>query len=465
MATRDTQRCMECYHTQPGYARFCNMCGADLVNADPIFTPPARSSRVIPTTIVITILVALGVAAVITRQPSPPPVDKSLTTTASTVLPSVTAELASLEKRPSFEARVTGITDGDTVRVLDGDNRTHVVRLEGIDAPEAGQEFNRKAKEHLSDLIWDKNVTVLGDKIDKHGRLVAKMICDGLDVNLEQIRAGFAWHFKKYEAEQTAEDRKLYAEAEITARAARTGLWAGPNPIAPWNFRAGESVDPALKDKIVGNLNSMIYHWSGCPGFNKIAAKNRVVFETWEEAEEAGYRAATNCSAPKPEAPDEDEVYGQDTSARSTEIEGSSPSYYYTPPIVIRSSTPQPMTVEQPSRSYPSYSESRSYSTTPTYAPAPSLPSYSSSIPKAICADGTYSYSQNDQGTCSHHGGVSTWLNDTPNAERSARPSSSYSRQSTDATYRPKTVFVRGYVKRDGTYVAPYMRSAPRRRN
>ena len=28
----------------------------------------------------------------------------------------------------------------------------------------------------------------------------------------------------------------------------------------------------------------------------------------------------------------------------------------------------------------------------------------------AICRDGTYSYSQHRQGTCSHHGGVAQWL-------------------------------------------------------
>ena len=28
----------------------------------------------------------------------------------------------------------------------------------------------------------------------------------------------------------------------------------------------------------------------------------------------------------------------------------------------------------------------------------------------ARCGDGTYSFSQNHRGTCSHHGGVTTWL-------------------------------------------------------
>lgn len=30
--------------------------------------------------------------------------------------------------------------------------------------------------------------------------------------------------------------------------------------------------------------------------------------------------------------------------------------------------------------------------------------------PTALCVDGTYSYSQHRQGTCSHHGGVAYWF-------------------------------------------------------
>lgn len=37
---------------------------------------------------------------------------------------------------------------------------------------------------------------------------------------------------------------------------------------------------------------------------------------------------------------------------------------------------------------------------------APSAPAGAS----AICGDGTYSFSQHRQGTCSHHGGVEEWL-------------------------------------------------------
>ncbi|HYM00974.1 MAG TPA: DUF3761 domain-containing protein, partial [Blastocatellia bacterium] len=40
-------------------------------------------------------------------------------------------------------------------------------------------------------------------------------------------------------------------------------------------------------------------------------------------------------------------------------------------------------------------------------------PVHSSHVPAgatAQCSDGTFSFSQHHQGTCSHHGGVARWL-------------------------------------------------------
>ena len=57
-----------------------------------------------------------------------------------------------------------------------------------------------------------------------------------LDIGLEQIKAGLAWHFKRYEHEQTAENRASYAAAEAIAKATRRGLWRDPE-----HFRLGSS--------------------------------------------------------------------------------------------------------------------------------------------------------------------------------------------------------------------------------
>jgi len=47
--------------------------------------------------------------------------------------------------------------------------------------------------------------------------------------------------------------------------------------------------------KIRGNRQSKIYHWKGCPNFDDIAERNRVYFETAEEAKARGFRPAQNC--------------------------------------------------------------------------------------------------------------------------------------------------------------------------
>ncbi|HKU74085.1 MAG TPA: thermonuclease family protein [Pyrinomonadaceae bacterium] len=140
---------------------------------------------------------------------------------------------------PTFSGRVVGIDDGDSIIVLDVDNRSHKIRLQGIDAPEGGQAFGDRSRQSLSDLVFSKDITIEWFKRERYGRLVGKVLVDGRDVCLDQIKAGMAWHYKYFQSEQTAEDRRLYADAEVEARASRVGLWADANPIPPWNFRRG----------------------------------------------------------------------------------------------------------------------------------------------------------------------------------------------------------------------------------
>lgn len=140
----------------------------------------------------------------------------------------------------TLTGRVVRIADGDTVTVLDATNTQHRIRLQGIDAPESHQAFGTQSKKSLSDMIFDKDVTVIYDKTDQYGRLVGKILLNGEDVNLEQVKAGMAWHYKEYEREQSPEDRELYARAEDDARSARRGLWVDASPTEPGEFRRNE---------------------------------------------------------------------------------------------------------------------------------------------------------------------------------------------------------------------------------
>lgn len=140
----------------------------------------------------------------------------------------------------TLQGRVVGVADGDTVTILGADNNQARVRLQGIDAPESGQAFGQVSKRNLSDLIFNRQVTVEYEKTDRYGRTLGKVLADGRDINLEQVKAGLAWHYKYYQDEQPPDDRRVYADAETQARSARRGLWADPAPIPPWDFRRGK---------------------------------------------------------------------------------------------------------------------------------------------------------------------------------------------------------------------------------
>lgn len=132
---------------------------------------------------------------------------------------------------------VVGVTDGDTITVLDDQRTQHKIRLSGIDAPEKAQAFGQRSKEALSALVFGRRVTVDTEKQDRYRRAVGKVVIDGRDANLAMVLAGMAWHYKKYEGEQSPSDRLLYADAEREAREVRRGLWQDAAPTAPWDWR------------------------------------------------------------------------------------------------------------------------------------------------------------------------------------------------------------------------------------
>src|SRR5437879_452638 len=87
--------------------------------------------------------------------------------------------------RPPIAGNVVGVTDGDTITVLDSEKVTHKIRLEGIDAPESGQAFGTQAKKALSDKIFGKSVIVEDTGRDRYGRTLGDVYVEKHHVNLE----------------------------------------------------------------------------------------------------------------------------------------------------------------------------------------------------------------------------------------------------------------------------------------
>lgn len=137
----------------------------------------------------------------------------------------------------SMNALVIKVSDGDTVTVLDKEKVTHKIRLQGIDAPEKKQAYGEKSKQNLALLVSNKWVLVNYTKHDKYGRIIGRLTLGDKDVCLQQIAAGMAWHYKKYQNEQTQHEVILYEQAELKSRNSKIGLWSDQNPIPPWDFR------------------------------------------------------------------------------------------------------------------------------------------------------------------------------------------------------------------------------------
>jgi endonuclease YncB( thermonuclease family) len=205
--------------------------------------------------------------------------------------------------------KVVGITDGDTIRVLDSSYDEYRIRLAGIDAPEHNQPFGTRSRQNLAALIFGKTVRLECRKEESYNRQICKMLLpDGEDVCLEQVKAGLAWHYKQFQNEQSPEDRTAYSVAEDAARAAHVGLWSDPNPVPPWDFRHGESSRLCFDNgghriqcsanhqgPVRGNRRTHIYQWPGCPYYEAISLRNRVDFASAHDAEGLGYRPAHNC--------------------------------------------------------------------------------------------------------------------------------------------------------------------------
>lgn len=145
--------------------------------------------------------------------------------------------LSTFANAKTIEGLVVGVSDGDTITVLDQQKNSYKIRLQGIDAPEKKQAFGEKSKQSLQDLVHSKQVRIEYDKEDKYGRIVGKVTLDDVDVCLQQLVLGMAWHYKKYQNEQSVSDRALYSETELKSKSLKLGLWTDDTPMPPWEFR------------------------------------------------------------------------------------------------------------------------------------------------------------------------------------------------------------------------------------
>lgn len=196
-----------------------------------------------------------------------------------------------LAQQSQFSGKVVRVSDGDTITVLYGTRQIRI-RLHGIDCPEMGQDFSRRAKQAVSDAVFSKTVTIVDHGTDRYGRTIGEVLTPaGENLNAALVRDGLCWWYERY-----APNDHTLRQYEQRAKADRIGLWSQPEPIAPWDWRGGKRplASPA-HGKIIGNRRSKIYHYPGCPSYSAVSERNTVYFDSGTDARSAGYRPAKNC--------------------------------------------------------------------------------------------------------------------------------------------------------------------------
>ena len=131
-----------------------------------------------------------------------------------------------------FSGPVVSVLDGDTIEVLHNQHAERI-RLSGIDCPEKGQAYGKRAKQAASELVFGKEVSLQTFGKDKYGRTLAEVLLpDGTNVNHTLVKDGWCWWYRKYAPGDTVLDG-----LEKEAREGRIGLWADPHPMPPWEYR------------------------------------------------------------------------------------------------------------------------------------------------------------------------------------------------------------------------------------
>ena len=118
--------------------------------------------------------------------------------------------------------------DGDTVRVTSQQGEKVTIRLACIDAPETSQGTSGKwSTQTLKGLIQGKSISLKPQVKDRYGRTVAEIYVGTRNINLQMVRQGAAYAYRKYLKQC---DRDAYLQAESIANKEKLGVWGPYKP-------------------------------------------------------------------------------------------------------------------------------------------------------------------------------------------------------------------------------------------
>ncbi len=165
-------------------------------------------------------------------------------------------------------ARLVRVVDGDTIDVTIS-GQTKRVRYIGVDTPEYYEPYYLEAKAFNRGLVENKSLVLIKDvsETDRYGRLLRYVLAQGVFVNFELVRRGYATA-ATYPPDVACS--KTFVAAQQAAREERLGIWAPtPTPTPTPTVTATPSPTPTSVF-VEGNLSIAYVKYSGSDEYVEI---------------------------------------------------------------------------------------------------------------------------------------------------------------------------------------------------
>lgn len=181
----------------------------------------------------------------------------------------------------------TNVVDGDTIYLANGKK----VRLVGVNTPEKGVTGYQASKNFVKKLCLNKEVGInIDDRKyrDKYGRTLAVVIVDGKNLNEMLLKEHLAEVMFIPPSEFSP-----YKWADGTDTKAQTTQTTNNTSVEPQKTQNQVTGSSSV---YIGNKNSYKFHSSECEAVGKMSEKNKVIFNSRDDAINSGYNPCKICN-------------------------------------------------------------------------------------------------------------------------------------------------------------------------
>lgn len=153
----------------------------------------------------------------------------------------------------TMSGRVVEVIDGKTV-VIEISSGKLTAELQYIEVPEPEQPLHKTVREHLEKLVLGREVVFRAAGLT-WGKTIGQLYVNSLDVSLQMLRDGAAWHLNPENNGQNEADSAAYQYHQNQAKAEQRGVW-GIKDLKPASQFRAEKKEQARQAEIAAQYAS-----------------------------------------------------------------------------------------------------------------------------------------------------------------------------------------------------------------